>query len=179
MLLITLISREKTQQLVDCKASLLQTNELLESKTNMLEELTAQRHKRLKEKRLLLTMIQEVQRDIESITELEDSLGRECADLQKNAQRLRDEEYEPLHEKVNKMRQDKGLNRIPHMQQDIEAQMARKLKERRENWQQGTPSSSRSPDGLDDLSHRSSHSTDALDRSRNISRGRGRPKRSR
>ncbi|ORZ09505.1 hypothetical protein BCR42DRAFT_423547 [Absidia repens] len=141
--------QEQTQQLLNCKSTLLQTTELLENKTNILDELKAERHARLKEKRLLLDMIQGVQRDIESITEMEDALGRECADLQKNVQRIRNEEYEPLQESVNTLRIGKGLIKIAHVQQEMEAQMAQKLKERRENWQQGasSPSSSSSPLG--------------------------------
>ncbi|SAM07589.1 hypothetical protein [Absidia glauca] len=138
--------RDQTQKLVNCKATLLQTTETLETKTNTLEELTAKRHDLLKEKRLLLDMIQGVQRDIDTIAEMEVALGRECEDLQKNVQRIRNEEYETLHETVNKAREAKGLSKLPHAQQEMEAAMARKLKERRENWHQlGGPSSSSSP----------------------------------
>lgn len=41
---------------------------------------------------------------------------------------------------MNKIRVKKGLSKIPHVQQDREAQMAKKLQERRENWQQGSTS---------------------------------------
>ncbi|KAI8329424.1 hypothetical protein BC941DRAFT_443119 [Chlamydoabsidia padenii] len=127
--------QEQTQTLMNCKAMLLQTTETLETKTNVLDELTAERHRLLTEKRLLLDMIQGVQRDIETITDMEGALGRECEALQKNVHRIRNEDYEPLHDTVNKARTAKGLTKLPHAQQDMEAAMARKLKERRENWQ--------------------------------------------
>jgi hypothetical protein len=49
-------------------------------------------------------------------------------------------------ETVNKAREAKGLSKLPHAQQEMEAAMARKLKERRENWHQlgGSSSSSSS-----------------------------------
>ncbi|CAO3609899.1 unnamed protein product [Cunninghamella blakesleeana] len=130
--------RESTQQLIHCKASIFKNTDLLESKTNLLEELRAERLQRVKEKRLLLDMIQSVQRDIDTLTDMENTLGRECDDLQNNMLDLKNEEYERLHENVNIIRVKKGLSKIPHVQQDREAEMAKRLQERRENWQQGS-----------------------------------------
>ncbi|CAO3595521.1 unnamed protein product [Absidia cylindrospora] len=94
---------------------------------------------------------------------MEDALACECANLQKNVQRIRNEEYEPLQESVNKSRIGKGLIKIAHVQQEMEAQMAQKLKERRENWQQGTASSSSSSSspvgGIDQTSTTSTSTT--------------------
>ncbi|CAO3625197.1 unnamed protein product [Cunninghamella echinulata] len=73
---------------------------------------------------------------------MENALGKECEELRNNMSNLKNEEYEHLHEIVNKMRLEKGLSKIPHVQQDMEAQMAKKLQERRENWQQGSTSTS-------------------------------------
>ncbi|ORX55563.1 hypothetical protein DM01DRAFT_1022371 [Hesseltinella vesiculosa] len=134
--------RHETKQLLDRKTHLLQTTELLESKTSSLEELTAERHKRLKEKRLLLELLQGVVKDIDSIAEMEVILKKECEDLKSAVEQERALEYEPLHEQVNILRSAKGMTKIPHLQQDIDNELAKRLQERREEWQNGTPSSS-------------------------------------
>ena len=55
-----------TQSLIDCKANLLQKTESLEHKQHLLEEVISERQRLTKEKRMLLDMIQNVQRDLEA-----------------------------------------------------------------------------------------------------------------
>ncbi|CDS02888.1 hypothetical protein LRAMOSA00290 [Lichtheimia ramosa] len=125
-----------TQSLIDCKANLLQKTESLEHKQHLLEEVISERQRLTKEKRMLLDMIQNVQRDLEATTEAEASLLKERDDLQQTVDRVRNQEYEPLHDRVNQLRTSHGLQKVPHVQQEVDAQMARILEERRTNWQQ-------------------------------------------
>ncbi|KAL0087805.1 hypothetical protein J3Q64DRAFT_1734627 [Phycomyces blakesleeanus] len=115
--------RQKTQLLVDCKASLTQHTEALDIKQGLLEEATSERQRLQKEKKVLLEMIHSVQRDMEATVQ----------------QRIRDQEYEPLHEQVNVLRAENGLQKLPSVEQEIEAQMAKHLEDRREKWQQTPP----------------------------------------
>lgn len=41
-----------------------------------------------------------------------------------------------LIDRVNQLRTSHGLQKVPHVQQEVDAQMARILEERRTNWQQ-------------------------------------------
>ncbi|KAI9253813.1 hypothetical protein BDA99DRAFT_164057 [Phascolomyces articulosus] len=132
--------RDSTQSLLNCKASLVQNIESLDHKEKLLEEVIAERQRLTKEKRMLLEMIQGVQRDIEAVTEAEVSLGKERDELRKSVDKLRNQEYDPLHDQVNELRSQSGLQKLPHVQQELEAQMARTLEKRRENWQQASPS---------------------------------------
>ncbi|KAI8064371.1 hypothetical protein BC940DRAFT_306084 [Gongronella butleri] len=134
--------RETTQQLLNVKANLRQSSESLAQKTDILEELTAERHRLLKEKRLLLELLQGVQKDIDTIAEMEGDLERECNDLKATVDQLKNHDYQPLHDHVNDMRSAKGMHKIPHIQQDMDNQMAKRLQERREEWQHGSSSSS-------------------------------------
>ncbi|KAI9323623.1 hypothetical protein BX666DRAFT_1888688 [Dichotomocladium elegans] len=170
--------QQMTQSLIDCKASLLQKTETLEYKQRLLEDIVAERQRLNKERRILLDMMQNVQRDLESITEAETSLRKENGALQQSVTRLRNEEYEPLHgqcclvnnvivhkspppsshaycsagrlDRVNQLRTTNGLTRIPHVQQEVDAQMARILEERRQNWQHDGGGS---PSGTNHTSH--------------------------
>ncbi|KAI8576886.1 hypothetical protein K450DRAFT_254761 [Umbelopsis ramanniana AG] len=116
--------RRQTQSLFDLKSQILVTNETLEVKQNLLEEMTSERRRLVKEKRMMMDMIQAIQRDIETMTEGENSLQTECRNLEQSLRNLRDNEYEPLQEKVNAARASNGLERLPNMQQELDAQMA-------------------------------------------------------
>lgn len=61
--------RRLTQSLIDCKANLLQKTESLEHKQHLLEEVISERQRLTKEKRMLLDMIQNVQRDLEAASD--------------------------------------------------------------------------------------------------------------
>ncbi|KAI7849212.1 hypothetical protein BDC45DRAFT_521076 [Circinella umbellata] len=135
--------RDSTQSLLNCKANLIQNIESLDHKEKILDEIVSERQRLTKEKRMLFEMIQSVQRDIEAITEAETSLGKERDELKKSVDRIRNLDYDPLHDKVNELRSRIGLEKLPHVQQELEAQMARALEKRRENWQQASPSPSR------------------------------------
>ncbi|KAG2223279.1 hypothetical protein INT45_007005 [Circinella minor] len=134
--------RDSTQSLLNCKANLIQNIESLDHKEKILDEIVSERQRLTKEKRMLFEMIQSVQRDIEAITEAERSLGKERDELKKSVDRIRNLDYDPLHDKVNELRSRIGLEKLPHVQQELEAQMARALEKRRENWQQASPSPS-------------------------------------
>ncbi|KAI8143643.1 hypothetical protein BJV82DRAFT_713311 [Fennellomyces sp. T-0311] len=134
--------RDSTQSLLNCKANLIQKIESLDHKEKLLDEIVSERQRLTKEKRMLLEMIQSVQRDIEAVTEAEASLGKERDELKQSVDRIKIQEYEPLHDQVNGLRTRSGLQKLPHVQQEIEAQQARALEERREKWQQASPSPS-------------------------------------
>ncbi|KAI8393942.1 uncharacterized protein BYT42DRAFT_609704 [Radiomyces spectabilis] len=136
--------KQKTQELVDFKATLLQKTELLDHKQNLLEEIVAERQRLQKERKVLLDMLQAVQRDVDTVKEAEQSLGRERDELQLTVNKIRNEQYETLHgtddkyaafrklvvtlddlDEVNELRLRCGLPKIPHIQQELEAHMAR------------------------------------------------------
>ncbi|KAG2189074.1 hypothetical protein INT44_004216 [Umbelopsis vinacea] len=137
--------RRQTQSLFDLKSQILVTSETLEVKQNLLEEMTSERRRLVKEKRMMMDMIQAIQRDIETMTEGENSLQTECKNLEQSLRNLRDNEYEPLQEKVNAARASNGLERLPNMQQELDAQMARALEERRQTWQESSKANGHDP----------------------------------
>jgi hypothetical protein len=63
-----MLSRKQTQALFDLKSQILVASETLEVKQNLLEEMTAERRRLLKEKRMMMDMIQTIQRDIETVS---------------------------------------------------------------------------------------------------------------
>ncbi|GAB5591698.1 hypothetical protein Unana1_06598 [Umbelopsis nana] len=87
--------------------------------------MSTERRRLVKEKKMMMDMIQAIQRDIETITEGETSLQTECRNLEQSLRTLRDKEYEPLQEKVNSAREATGLERLPNMQQELDAQLAK------------------------------------------------------
>ncbi|KAI7871856.1 hypothetical protein BDF14DRAFT_1878201 [Spinellus fusiger] len=137
--------RKKTQFLVDSKANLSLQTEALNIKQGLLEEATSQRQRLQKEKKVLLEMIQSVQRDIETVVKMEEVLVKERDELKQTVTRIRDQEYEPLHEQVNELRARNGLQRLPSVEQEIEAQMAKQLENRRKEWQESPTSHSELP----------------------------------
>ncbi|KAF1799295.1 hypothetical protein FB192DRAFT_1386025 [Mucor lusitanicus] len=134
--------RSKTQALVDCKATLLSKTEILDSKKNLLEETNVEKQKLQRERKLLREMLQNITKDLTAITEVEQSLAKESEELEKSVNKMRTEQYEPLHEQVNEIRVQNGMSKLPHIQQELEAQMAKTLEDRRMKWQQEESSNS-------------------------------------
>ncbi|KAI8881472.1 hypothetical protein K501DRAFT_188987, partial [Backusella circina FSU 941] len=135
--------RQKTQALVDCKASILSKSEVLEYKRNLYEETISEKQRLLKEKRALLDMLQNVQNDLEQLVDIEKTLAKENEQLEKQVLHLKTEQYDPLHDHVNEIRVQNGMSKLAHIQQESDAQLARALEERRIKWQQvETPESS-------------------------------------
>ncbi|KAI8646988.1 hypothetical protein BD408DRAFT_428061 [Parasitella parasitica] len=128
--------RSKTQALVDCKATLLSKTEVLEAKKNLLEETNTEKQKLQRERKLLQEMLQNITRDLNSIAEVEQSLAKESEDLERSVNKIKTEQYEPLHDQVNEIRVRNGMPKLPHIQQELEAQMAKTLEDRRMKWQQ-------------------------------------------
>ncbi|CEP12525.1 hypothetical protein [Parasitella parasitica] len=127
--------RSKTQALVDCKATLLSTTEMLDIKKNLLEETFAEKQKLQRERKLLQEMLQSITRDLISIAEVEQSLAKESEDLERSVNSIKVEQYEPLHDQVNEIRVQNGMSKLPHIQHELEAQMAKTLEDRRMKWQ--------------------------------------------
>ncbi|CAO3662519.1 unnamed protein product [Rhizopus microsporus] len=88
--------KQKTQALIDVKNTLLSKTELLEQKKGLLEQINTEKQRLSKEKRLLFDMLQSIQRDLDSVTEVETQLTREHEELEKNVTKYRIEQYEPL-----------------------------------------------------------------------------------
>ncbi|ORE11439.1 hypothetical protein BCV72DRAFT_301014 [Rhizopus microsporus var. microsporus] len=123
--------KQKTQALIDVKNTLLSKTELLEQKKGLLEQINTEKQRLSKEKRLLFDMLQSIQRDLDSVTEVETQLTREHEELEKNVAKYRIEQYEPLQEpdEVNEIRAQSGMIKLPHIQQELEAQMAKRQKD--------------------------------------------------
>ncbi|CEG75701.1 hypothetical protein RMATCC62417_10699 [Rhizopus microsporus] len=83
-------------------------------------------------------MLQSIQRDLDSVTEVETQLTREHEELEKNVTKYRIEQYEPLQDEVNEIRAQSGMIKLPHIQQELEAQMAKLLEDRRMKWQESS-----------------------------------------
>ncbi|KAI7906887.1 uncharacterized protein BX663DRAFT_494100 [Cokeromyces recurvatus] len=128
--------RQKTQELIDCKAALVSKSEILDHKKDLLEEANSERQRLQKEKTLLREMLQNINQDLNSIVEVERTLAKESEDLERSINKLKTEHYEPLHDQVNEIRLKNGLTKLPHIQQELEARMAKILEERRVKWQQ-------------------------------------------
>ncbi|OBZ82352.1 hypothetical protein A0J61_09597 [Choanephora cucurbitarum] len=135
--------REKTQALLDCKATYMSKSEILEQKKNFLEEASSEKQRLQREKRLLREMLQSINQDLNSIVDIEIALNRESEDLEKTLDKLKKEQYEPLHDQVNEIRTQNGMSKLPHIQQEIEAKLAKLLEERRVQWQQEENTSQR------------------------------------
>ncbi|GAA5805811.1 hypothetical protein HPULCUR_011337 [Helicostylum pulchrum] len=141
--------RQKTQALVDCKATLLSKTEILDQKKSLLEETNSERQRLQREKKLLREMLHNINQDMNSLVEVEQSLTKESEDLERSVNKLKHEQYEPLHGnnqyQVNDIRVQNGLTKLPHIQQELEARMAQILEDRRVKWQQEESESSASP----------------------------------
>ncbi|KAI9246564.1 hypothetical protein EDC94DRAFT_627150 [Helicostylum pulchrum] len=137
--------RQKTQALVDCKATLLSKTEILDQKKSLLEETNSERQRLQREKKLLREMLHNINQDMNSLVEVEQSLTKESEDLERSVNKLKHEQYEPLHDQVNDIRVQNGLTKLPHIQQELEARMAQILEDRRVKWQQEESESSASP----------------------------------
>lgn len=61
------ILRQKTQALVDCKATLLSKTEILDQKKSLLEETNSEKQRLQKEKKLLREMLQNINQDMNSV----------------------------------------------------------------------------------------------------------------
>ncbi|KAI8979862.1 hypothetical protein BDF20DRAFT_913355 [Mycotypha africana] len=134
--------RRKTQSLVDCKAALLSKTEILNRKKDLLEETIMEKQRLQREKRVLQEMLQSINQDLTSIGEAENALTKESRELEQSVERIKDEQYEPLHDQVNELRTKNGLQKLPHINQELEARMAKILEERRVKWQQQESESS-------------------------------------
>ncbi|KAI9354979.1 hypothetical protein BD770DRAFT_391838 [Pilaira anomala] len=137
--------RQKTQSLVDCKATLLSKTEILDQKKSLLEETNSERQRLQREKKILREMLHNINQDMNSLLEAEQSLAKESEDLERSVKKLKHEQYEPLHDQVNEIRLQNGLTKLPHIQQELEARMAKILEDRRVKWQQEESESSASP----------------------------------
>lgn len=60
-------TRQKTQSLVDCKATLMSKTEVLDSKKSLLQETNSERQRLQREKKLLREMLQNINQDLESV----------------------------------------------------------------------------------------------------------------
>ncbi|CAO3657348.1 unnamed protein product [Mucor hiemalis] len=137
--------RQKTQALVDCKATLLSKTEILNQKKSVLEETNSEKQRLQREKKLLREMLQNINQDMNWLIEVEQSLKKESEELEKSVNRIKKEQYEPLHDQVNEIRERNGLSKLPHIHQELEARMAKILEERRVKWQQEESESSSPP----------------------------------
>ncbi|KAG2235257.1 hypothetical protein INT48_004724 [Thamnidium elegans] len=90
-------------------------------------------------------MLHTINQDMNSLLEVEQSLTKESEDLERSVNKLKREQYEPLHDQVNDIRVQNGLTKLPHIQQELEARMAQVLEDRRVKWQQEEGESSASP----------------------------------
>ncbi|KAG1222464.1 hypothetical protein G6F68_020632 [Rhizopus microsporus] len=75
------------------------------------------------------------------MVEAEKALAKEYEDLERNVNKYRIEQYEPLQDEVNEIRVKSGMMKLPHIQQELEAKMAKVLEDRRMKWQEGSSSS--------------------------------------
>ncbi|KAI8063713.1 uncharacterized protein B0P05DRAFT_555389 [Gilbertella persicaria] len=135
--------RQKTQALLDCKATFMSKSEILSQKKSLLEEVNSEKQRLQREKKLLREMLHNINQDLNSILEAEQALTKESEDLESSLTKLRNEKYEPLHDQVNEMRTRNGMSKLPHIQQELEAKMARILEERRVQWQEEVEASPR------------------------------------
>ncbi|KAG1454877.1 hypothetical protein G6F46_004197 [Rhizopus delemar] len=133
--------KQKTQTLIDVKSTLVTKTEILDQKKALLEQVNSERQRLNKEKKLLLDMLQSIQRDLDSMVEAEKALTKEYEDLERNVNKYRIEQYEPLQDEVNEIRVKSGMMKLPHIQQELEAKMAKVLEDRRMKWQEGSSSS--------------------------------------
>lgn len=78
------------------KSTLVTKNEILDQKKALLEQVNSERQRLNKEKKLLLDMLQSIQRDLDSMVEAEKALAKEYEDLERNVNKYRIEQYEPL-----------------------------------------------------------------------------------
>ncbi|CAO3679665.1 unnamed protein product [Rhizopus stolonifer] len=133
----------KTQALVEVKSTLLSKTGQLDHKKSLLEQANSEKQRLNKEKKLLLDMLQNIQRDLNSVANVEKLLSKEYQDLEKSVNKYKKEQYEPLQDEVNEIRVKSGMVKLPHIQQELEAQMAKELEDRRMKWQEGSSRSKR------------------------------------
>ncbi|KAI9263670.1 hypothetical protein BY458DRAFT_556949 [Sporodiniella umbellata] len=116
--------KQKTQALVEVKSTLISKTSQLDHKKSLLEKAHSERQRLNKEKKILLDMLQNIQRDLDLAVGVEKSLTKEHQELELNVDRFKKEHYEPIQDEVNAIRVQSGMDRLPHIQQELEAQMA-------------------------------------------------------
>ncbi|RUP25414.1 hypothetical protein BC936DRAFT_138836 [Jimgerdemannia flammicorona] len=126
--------KNRTETLIRVKHSIFQNNESLDRKQALLDDVISEKQQLLREKRTVVEMLQGIQRDIEAATAAELALTKERDDLQDTLIKLRNDEYEPLKTEVDSLRLNKGLKRLPNLQEELDTQMAKYLEDRRERW---------------------------------------------
>ncbi|OZJ04433.1 hypothetical protein BZG36_02902 [Bifiguratus adelaidae] len=119
---------KKTKELAGYKASILASTEQLEKKQALLDDVRSERHVLNKERKALLAMLNHIQQDLAMVSEVEQTLEKERDDLQKQLHTLRNEQFDPLKDEVDAMRQAEGLRKLPNLQQELDQKMTRQAK---------------------------------------------------
>ncbi|KAL1922429.1 uncharacterized protein VTP21DRAFT_9968 [Calcarisporiella thermophila] len=165
----------KQDALGDLKQQLFELQEQLEQKEHLLDEVSLERGRLQREKLELCEMLRGLQRDIESVTEVERNVKAERDGLRERLKRIREESYEPLKEEVDKKRIQHQLRKLPNLQDELDQQMARYLEQRRleKSSAPGRPSIQAS----NPSTPASSTTTTSTSRRRSGAKRRGRPPR--
>jgi len=87
--------------------------------------------------------LQSIQEDITAVEDLIKTSKKERESMMAAIKKIQTTQYEPLKESLDAERMEKGLSRLPSLQEENEKQMAEYLAKRQQNWKSQTSSTSR------------------------------------
>ncbi|KND03983.1 uncharacterized protein SPPG_01431 [Spizellomyces punctatus DAOM BR117] len=125
--------RTETHRLNRNKTQILAATQRVEKHDALMTELNSEQRKLLAEKLALVDKLKTVQKDMDEIRIAQRRLREMNAHQQAELRKLR-EDYQPLKDRVDALRQKHGLAKLPNVQDEIENETARYLQERRERW---------------------------------------------
>ncbi|KAF9100626.1 hypothetical protein BGX29_006412 [Mortierella sp. GBA35] len=126
----------RQDDLLHLKDQVFQTGQNLEEKQSILDEVRAERKALHSELNRYITMVKQVQKDLELAIQAETQLTKERDQLSQYLNQIRDYDFKVLKEEVDQLRSKKGLRPLPSLEQEQEEFMGRYLEERRGQWRE-------------------------------------------
>ncbi|KAJ3073264.1 hypothetical protein HK102_006038, partial [Quaeritorhiza haematococci] len=116
----------RQQRLSEIKQNIFRLSEQLDTENALLQELEAEKNLLQQEKANLLKVLQDVQKDIEGISQGITTIKSQHHDRAAQLANLRDTTYAPLKDEVDTEREKLGLPKLPSLQDEMESQMSKR-----------------------------------------------------
>ncbi|KAF9426855.1 hypothetical protein BGZ94_005902 [Podila epigama] len=128
------VRRIRQDDLYHLKEQVLQMSQSLEDKASILDMVRAERKMLQTELNRYVTMVKQIQKDLDLASEAESQLAKERDELSQQVVQTRDNDYRILKEEVDQLRSRKGMRALPTLEQEHAAIMGRYLEQRRGQW---------------------------------------------
>ncbi|KAI9098090.1 hypothetical protein DFS34DRAFT_98581 [Phlyctochytrium arcticum] len=128
--------RTESQRLNQTKSKVINATQRIEKHEALMSEMSSEQRKLFSEKLALVDKLRTVQSDMENIRVAQRQLRETNRAHQEELKKLRQEQYEPLKDRIDALRQRHGLGKLPNVQDEIENETSKYLQERRERWRE-------------------------------------------